>query len=432
MSETSAGGMSRREFTKASAFATFAILSARGASAQANADTLRVGLIGCGGRGTGAAINHLTENENVVIVALADAFEDRLKSCRQTITTKEGLKGKADVTDEMCFVGLDAYQKLLATDVQLILHATPPYARPTHIAAAVDAGKHIFTEKPIAVDPTGVRLFIDAANKAKEKNLSFVTGTQRRHQKSYLDTIKKIQDGAVGDILAARSYWCGGLPFSHERKPEWNDLEYRLRNWYNQCWTCGDNIVEQHIHNLDVINWVLGGHPEKVFASGGRAWKPNEERYGDIWDQFSCDYTYPNGVHVMSMSRHWNDSAGGVFEEVTGTKGKSNCRDMGEDDKDPYVQEHIDLVKSIRGEIPYINEGVQTAESTMTSIMGRMSAYTGQELTWEEALNADLDIVPKDLAFEKEYPLGPIPVPGIAGKKAPAEKKERKERKKDA
>ena len=278
----------------------------------------------------------------------------------------------------------------------------------------MDAGKHIFTEKPVAVDPVGVRQFIAAAKKAKENNLSFVTGTQRRHQKKYVETVKKLQDGAIGEILAGRAYWCGTLPFSHERNPDWNDLEYRLRNWYNQIWTCGDGIVEQHIHNLDVLNWVLGTHPVKVLASGGRAWKPNEERYGDIWDNLSCDYEYPNGVHVISMSRHWVDSANGVFEEVTGTKGKSTCADMGQDDVDPYVQEQINLVRSIRGEGPYYNEGVQTAESTLTAIMGRMSGYTGQEVTWEQAMSSDLSIVPAALSFEKEYPLGPIPVPGKA------------------
>ena len=274
------------------------------------------------------------------------------------------------------------------------------------------AGKHVFTEKPVAVDPVGIRKFIKAAKEAEQKGLSFVTGTQRRHQECYLDMIKKIQDGAIGEVVSARAYWCGSLPFSHERQPGQSDLEYRLRNWYNQCWTCGDNIVEQHVHNLDIINWVMGGPPKKVFASGGRAWKPAEERYGDIWDHFSCDYEYENGVPMMSLSRHWNDSDGGVFEWIKGTKGVMDSRELKNTGENPYRQEHIDLVASIRGTGPYLNEGVRCAESTMTAIMGRMSAYTGKALTWEEALNADLSIVPENISFDGSYPLDPIPVPG--------------------
>ncbi len=403
------GGISRRDFAKMSALAGFAVLSARGARAQA--DALKVGLIGCGGRGTGAAFNCLDSGANVKITALADVFEDRLKDCRKKLESHEKAAMVA-LTDEQCFVGLDAYAQLLKTDVDVIMLATPPYARPIHFEAAVNAGKHIFTEKPVAVDATGIRRFMEAARKAGEMKLSVVAGTQRRHQSPYIEGIKRIHDGDIGEIVAGRAYWNGDLPFSHARKAGWSDLEYRLRNWYNQCWTCGDNILEQHVHNLDVINWALNAHPVKVVASGGRAWKPlGEERYGDIWDNFTCDYEYPNGVHVLSMSRHWNNSANGVFEQVTGTKGKSPCRTM-RDTTDPYVQEHTDLYASILGGGPYLNEGVQVAESCLTAIMGRMAAYTGQEIKWDDALNSDENIVPAVLDFDKEYPLGPIPVPG--------------------
>ena len=408
-----AAKVTRRDFAKASALTGFAILSARGAeAADSKNEVIKVGLIGCGGRGTGAAVNCLTGNKNVVITALADAFEERATKCAERL--KAQFKERGEVKPDHIFVGLDAYQKLLATDCDMIIHATPPYARPVQIAAAVDAGKHIFTEKPIAVDAAGVRLFIEASKKAAEKKLSFVTGLQRRHQKEYVETIKQIHDGKLGDILAARAYWNGSLPFSHERQPGEKDLAYRLRNWYNQVWTCGDNIVEQHIHNLDVINWALNAHPVKVVASGGRAWKPNTERYGDIWDSFSCDYEYPNGVHVISMSRHWNNSVSGVFEEVTGTKGKSSCADLGEKGIDPYVQEHIDLVKSITGEGEYLNEGIRTAESTLTAIMGRYSAFSGKAVTWEEALGAEGVVGPAyaDLSWDKEYPVGPLAIPG--------------------
>jgi len=280
--------------------------------------------------------------------------------------------------------------------------------------AAVNAGKHIFTEKPVAVDAVGIRRFIEAARKAEANKLSVVAGTQRRHQTPYVETVKRIHGGEIGEILSGRAYWIGTLPFSHERKPEWSDLEYRLRNWYNQIWTCGDNILEQHVHNLDVINWALNAHPERVVASGGRAWKPFEERYGDIWDNFTCDYEYPGGVHILSMSRHWENSKNAVFEEVTGTKGKSSCCNLGKETSDPYVQEHIDLYASIRGTGPYLNEGVQVAESCLTAIMGRMAAYTGAEVSWDDALKSDLSLVPEELDFAKAYPLGPIPVPGQA------------------
>ena len=420
MKEQMGGGLSRRDFVKASAVSSFAILAARSGVAQNNSDTLRVGLIGCGGRGSGAAVNHLTGNDNVKLVALADVTADRVTGAKDRLKAHPDPKvsSKVELNDDMCFVGLDAYEKLLATDVDIIIHATPPYARPQHIEAAVNAGKHVFTEKPVAVDPVGVRQFIAAANKAKEKKLSFVTGLQRRHQAKYVEAMDRIHNGEIGEILAGRAYWCGSLPFAHDRNPDENDLAYRLRNWYNQCWTCGDNIVEQHIHNLDIINWALKSHPVSVFASGGRTWKPAIEKYGDIWDSFSCDYEYPNGVHVISMSRHWVDSASGVFEEVTGVKGKINFDTLEEKGIDPYVQEHINLMASIRGTGPYVNQGVETAESTLTAIMGRMSAYTGKALTWDEAMNSDLSIVPADLSYDKEYPVGPIPVPGSDGKKA--------------
>jgi predicted dehydrogenase len=416
MSEKPASGMTRRNFAMTSAAAGFAILTAKSGIAANNGETIKIGLIGCGGRGTGAAVDNLTGNQNMKLVAMADLFQDRLDNSRKTLSghANPKISGQVDVTDEMCFVGPDAYLELLKTDVDMIIHATTPYCRPQHIEAAVEAGKHIFTEKPIAVDPTGVRRFIAAAKKAEEKKLCIVTGLQRRHQKSYVDTMKQVQDGAIGEILAGRAYWNGTLPFAHQRKPEWSDLEYRIRNWYAHCWVCGDNIVEQHIHNLDIINWALGT-PVRVVASGGRAWKHLEdpEVYGDLWDHFTCDFEYANGVHVLSMSRHWaSECTQDVSEHLVGTKGVTNCHDKGKDDENPYVQEHIDLVKAIRGEAPYINEGVRTAESTLTAVMGRMSAYTGMAVTWEEAMNSDLNLVPDVLDFSKPFPVGPVPVPG--------------------
>jgi predicted dehydrogenase len=407
-------GMSRRDFAKASAVAGFAILSANAFAKKSNSDTLKVGLLGCGSRGTDAAINMLEGENNVKLIAMADLFEDRLKGSREKIKNHKNpeVVKQYGVKDDHCFVGFDAYEKILKTDIDILIEGTLPYSRPKHIEAAVNAKKHLFTEKPSAVDPEGIRKVIAAGEKAKELKLSWVAGTQRRHQKDYVETIKKLQDGEIGEILAMRAYWCGGLPFAKDREPGWNDLEYRIRNWYGQCWVAGDSIVEQHVHNLDVCNWVMNAHPIRVFAMGGRTWKPNEEKYGDIYDHFACDYEYENGVHMTSFCRHWNGCAEGVFEDVVGTKGHSNCTNLGGRGKNPYVQEHIDLVKSVRGEGPYLNEGVQVAESTMTAIMGRMAAYTGQVQVWNKALETDLKLVPEVLDFSKPYPLGPVPAPG--------------------
>ena len=416
MSTPEKKGLTRRDFAKTTAMAGFAILTAKSGVAQSNSETLRVGLLGCGSRGSGAAAQCLQGNENVKLVALADVFQDRVDEKRKQFENHgdERVATKTDIDDDHCFVGLDAYEKLLASDIDILIEGTLPYARPKHVEAAVNAGKHIFTEKPAAVDPTGIRQFIAASKKAEEKGLSLVAGTQRRHQKPYVDTVKKIQDGEIGDVLAARAYWCGTLPFAHERKAEWDsDLEWMLRNWYGFCWVAGDSIVEQHVHNIDVINWIKGAHPESVFASGGRTWKPNDPKYGDIYDHFSCDFEYADGTHMTSLCRHWK-GAGGVFEEVTGTKGVSNCRDMSDGGGiDPYVQEHINLVNSIRGTGPHLNEGVQVAESTLTAIMGRMSAYTGEKISWDDALNSDLSIVPDPLNFERKIEVPPVPRPGV-------------------
>ncbi len=419
MSEGNTFGMTRRDFAKMSAAAGLAALTMNRfeMAEAAKQKPLKVGLLGCGGRGTGAATQMLLGNENVKLVAMADLFEDRLEGSLNKIKSSgDEIAKKVDVNKKNIFIGLDAYKGILETDIDILMEGTLPYSRPKHVEAAVNAGKHVFTEKPAAVDPVGIRQFIAAAKMAEEKKLCLVAGTQRRHQKAYVDTIKKIHDGAIGDIMALRAYWCGTLPFAKERDAKWSDLEYNIRNWYAHCWVCGDSIVEQHVHNLDVINWVMKGHPVKVFASGGRAWKTNDPKYGDMWDQFSCDFEYEGGIRLTSMCRHWDDSDGGVFEDILGTKGRSNANDMmdtgGDKPIDPYVQEHIDLVNAIRGVTPYINEGVQVAESTMTAIMGRMSAYTGKELKWDDAINSDLSLVPADLSFDKPYPNSPIPVPG--------------------
>ena len=409
--------ISRREFGKratigASALAGFGIISSAGAANE----PMKIGLIGCGGRGTGAVQDAIRASENITLVAVHDVMEYKAKNAVAEL--KEKFAKSVQVDDDHIFSGPNDYRKVIECKPDYVILATPPGFRPAHFEAAVEAKLHIFTEKPVATDPTGIRRFMAAAKKSEDLKLCVVAGTQRRHEKPYIDTIAKIHDGILGEIIAARVYWNGTLPHARERKPGMSDLEYQAsHNWYNFCWICGDNIVEQHVHNLDIMNWVLKSHPISVIASGGRAWKPKEEKYGNIWDNFSCDYEYPNGVHVMSFSRHWNKSYNEVSEMVFGTNrdfknGISNCRDMGEGGQNPYVQEHADLQASIRGTGPHLNEGIQVAESVMVAIMGRMAAYTGKKLTWEEALNSPLDIVPKKLAFDIKIPVDPIPVPG--------------------
>ena len=411
MKDSSKKGMTRRDFAKATAAAGIAALASSTTARAASSDVLKVGLLGCGSRGTGALHNCLTGNKNVKVTALADLFDYKVKKALESV--QKGYADQCDVSESSCFAGFDAYKQILDTDIDILIEGTLPYSRPKHVVAAIDADKHIFSEKPFAVDPTGVRMIVNACRKHKEKGLSFVGGTQRRHQKEYIETVQQIQEGAIGDVTAMRVYWCGGIPFIRPREAGQSDFEYCVNNWYAFCWVCGDNIVEQHIHNLDVANWVLGGPPKEVFASGGRVWK-SEERHGDLWDHFSCDYTYDvNGrdVHVFSMSRHWDGCDGGVFEEAFGTKGSTLCHKLGEPGVNPYVQEHIDLVNSITGEGPYLHEGVQVAESTLTAIMGRMSAYTGKKLTWEDAMNSDLSIVPEEWSFDVKLPFGPVPNP---------------------
>ncbi|MBA7655874.1 Inositol 2-dehydrogenase/D-chiro-inositol 3-dehydrogenase [subsurface metagenome] len=408
--------LTRRGFLRTSATASAGLLAAGMGMPRAFAagsDTLKVGLIGCGGRGTGAAKDCLNSSPGVQIVALADAFKDRVDGCRRELT-KQG-KGKADIPAARCFVGLDAYKELIATGVDMVILATPPGFRPIHLAAAVAAGKHVFMEKPVAVDPIGVRSVIESGAVAGEKKLGIVAGTQRRHQKVYVETMKRILDGAIGQVVSAQCYWNQHLLWVNDRREGQNDVEWQLRNWLYFTWLSGDHIVEQHVHNLDVINWAFGGPPTRAYAMGGRAARKGE-RHGNIYDHFCVEFWYPNGARTISMCRQTAKASTRIGEHVAGTKGISNCAGVITDLKgkeiwkykgdhpNPYVQEHADLIASIRSGKP-LNEAQQIAESTMTAIMGRMSAYTGRELQWSWAMKASkLDLVPKDLKF------GPLPV----------------------
>jgi predicted dehydrogenase len=331
------------------------------------------------------------------------------------------LGAKIRVDDERSFSGFDAYGSVIASDVDLVLIATPPAFRPRHVAAAVEAGKHVFMEKPVAVDPAGVRSIIASSEKAARQGLAIVAGTQRRHEPKYRETIERLHGGAIGDIVAGQVYWNQGGLWMHPRKTEWSDMEWQIRNWLYFTWLSGDHIVEQHMHNLDVANWVLGSHPVKAVGVGGRQWR-TDPAYGHVYDHFAIDFEYPNGARVQSMCRQIDGTAAFVGERFAGTRGRTNASGTIEGERawrfsapgepvNPYVQEHADLIASIRSGAP-LNEGRQVAESTLTAILGREAAYTGAEITWEEILNAEQSLVPDTLALG-EFPVAPVAVPGV-------------------
>ncbi|HEX4644028.1 MAG TPA: Gfo/Idh/MocA family oxidoreductase, partial [Verrucomicrobiae bacterium] len=327
-----------------------------------------------------------------------------------------------DIGDDRCFVGFDAYQKVLALpDINYVILATMPHFRHIHLRAAVEAGKNIFMEKPVAVDGPGIRSVIESGEMAKKTGLAIVAGTQRRHQNDYNETIKRLHDGAIGDIIAARVYWNQGELWYHDRQPSWSDMEYQCRNWYYYTWLCGDHIVEQHVHNLDVANWLMGAHPIKASGLGGRQSR-TDPKYGEIFDHFAVEYEYPNGARVFSQCRQSDNCESNVSETAMGSKGTSNCHSQiqvkgGEGwrftgkSPDGYVQEHADLIASIRAGKP-LNEARQVAESTLTAIIGRESAYSGHSVTWDEMLNSEMKLGPGKYSFDVEPPKAVVAIPG--------------------
>lgn len=421
MTDPTASFPSRREFLRTSTAAAAGLGLLSNAHAAGN-DTIKVGLIGCGGRGTGAAENICQAagtSYNVKLYAMGDVFEDHLKNCRESLRNNANCKDKFDVADDRCFVGFDAFQKVIDCS-DLVILATPPGFRPQHIEATVKAGKNLFTEKPVAVDPTGIRKVLAAYEEAKRKKLAIVAGTQRRHQAGYLESLKRIHDGAIGEVVGGQVYWNQGAIWARPRQPGWSDTEYQVRNWYHFLWLCGDHIVEQHVHNLDVACWAIGSHPVRAVGMGGRQVISEPER-GQSYDHFAVDYEFPNDIHVMSMCRQIEGCENNVSETITGSKGQwhsGGYRFTGKSkgrvrvtEVNPYVQEHIDLLDSIAAGKP-LNELEQVAHSTLTAIMGRMSAYTGKAVTWEQALNSKLDTFPKKLEWgPMEEP--PVPKPGV-------------------
>jgi predicted dehydrogenase len=388
---------------------------------------LKAGVIGCGGRGTGAAINFLSAGPNLQITSLGDTFQDRVDNCRASI-----LKQKSQEVPLECFVGFDAFQKVIDSGVDIVILATPPFFRPEHLAAAVAAKKHIFAEKPVCVDPTGARSVMATAKKAEGLELSIATGTQRRHQRDYVANWQQVRQGLIGELTGGNVWWNGGKLWHRDNDPSWSEMEWMIRNWVNWTWLSGDHIVEQHVHNLDVMNWFFGMHPVKAVGFGSRLRRIT----GDQYDNFSVDYSFENGMHVHSMCRQINGCANNVSERLQGAKGSTNCNSsildlagtelwkyeypLDSDGKptsrvsvDPYVQEHIDLVTAIRtGKV--FNELENTAISTMIGIMGRISAYTGKETTYEEMMNSDLKLGPAVFAFGPVDIPKEVPIAGVA------------------
>ncbi len=409
--------VSRRGFLKASA----ASLAAAGVAAPvyaAGSDTIRVGIIGCGGQGTRDLISCAKSSPGVQIVAMGDLFEDRLQESLKKIKTE--IPDAAKVTPDKCFIGWDAAKKVVQTDVHMVLLTTPPHFRAMYLQAAIEAGKNVFMEKPAGVDPKQIRSIIKTAELAQQKKLSIVAGTQRRHSKKYQETIRRIHGGQIGEIVAAQAYWNGSDMLGYWKwwdKENRSDMEWQCRSWPWFTWTSGDHIVEQHVHNLDVINWALQGHPEQCMGMGGRAVR----NLGNIWDHFAVEFEYPKGVRVESLCRQINGCTDRIAERVVGTKGYADVdRGVIEGEKpfkyngpdpDHYVQEMADLIAGIRTGTP-INEGKQVAESTMDAIMGRMSAYTGRALKWDWAMTASkLDLTPPQYGWA-EFPVEPVAVPG--------------------
>jgi myo-inositol 2-dehydrogenase/D-chiro-inositol 1-dehydrogenase len=389
-------------------------------------DLLKAGVIGCGGRGTGAAIDFLNAGPNLTISALGDVFRDRLDGCANKLKEEKGI----DVPETNRFIGFDAFEKVIESGVDIVILATPPHFRSEHFAAAIEAKKHVFMEKPVAVDPVGVRSIMSTAKRAESLGLSVVTGTQRRHSRSYVETYKQIANDAVGEIVSANCYWNQSQLWYRTQKSGWSEMEYMIRDWVNWQWLSGDHIVEQHVHNIDVINWFTDTHPIKAVGFGGR----HRRVTGDQFDFFSVDFVYENGMHTHSMCRQINGCATNVSEWIVGNKGVSNCRDIikdhngniiwqyeypknekgestNQDKISPYIQEHIDLVTAIRINKP-INEAENTAISNMVAIMGRISAYTGKEVTWDEMISSDLRLGPKEYAFGAVDVDKSIPDPG--------------------
>ena len=435
---------SRRDFLKSSAGAAAgaafagAMLSSTGVYAQAD-ETIKIGLIGCGGRGTGAASQALSTKGPVKLVAVADAFEDNAQKAVNALKNEHS--DRVDVKPDHVFSGFNAYKALIDSGIDFVIIATSPGFRPIHFEYAVQKGLNVFMEKPVATDGPGLQRIIAANAEAKKKGLKVAVGLQRHHQAGYIETMKRIHGGELGgidngDLELIRVYWNGSTPWVRPRRPGQTEMEYQMRNWYFFTWLCGDHIVEQHIHNLDVANWVKKGPPVKAEGIGGRTLRHGPD-HGQIYDHHYVEYTYADGTKMASQCRHWDKSPGNVSEHVHGIKGYADLsayrityRDgktwshprRGE--KNPYQVEHDDFFNAIRSNQPY-NEADYGINSTATAILGRMATYSGQEVTFDQCVNSKLDLHPKVYDFNADpkelwpddavrcAPPYPVPMPGI-------------------
>lgn len=431
--------ISRRDFCKSASLAAGGMLlstmPAMGSTYRNSNQTLKIALIGCGGRGTGAANQALTADSGNQLVAMADAFRDRLDDSYSTLSKKFGETDQLNVPEEHKFTGFNAYKEAIEL-ADVVILTTPPGFRPMHFEAAIKADKHVFMEKPLATDAPGIRKVLEVGKLAEQKNLNVVVGLQRHYQNSYREVAKRVHGGEAGDIVSGQVYWNSAGVWVRPRKPEQTEMEYQMRNWYYFTWICGDHILEQHIHNIDVANWMIGEYPVSAQGMGGREVRTGKD-HGQIFDHHFVEFTYPSGAVVSSQCRHQPDTMNRVSEffqttngtvDTQGDKGviKSWNGDViynhdGAEDPNPYQQEHNELFASIRnGEV--INDTEYGAKSTMTAILGRMATYSGKVITWDEALNSTKKLVPDADAFswDAEPPVVPdengqypVPTPGV-------------------
>lgn len=405
---------------KASAAVSVAAFAGMNKVYAAGSDKLRLGIVGCGGRGHHDGGKFLAAAPNVDLVAMGDMFADRLAATRKGLAAS--FPSQVKVTDDTCFTGFDAYKKVLAADIDVVILTTPPHFRPEHLRAAVEAGVHVFMEKPVAVDPVGVRSVIESGELADKKGITIVAGTQMRRINHLVEGIQRLHDGAIGDILGGQCVRIGDGMLGwgpRQRQASWSDMEWQLRRWLFLTWLSGDFIDEMHVHNLDLLNWVMGSPPEKVIAMGGRQVRTAPE-YGDVYDHMGAEYEYPNGVRIQYMGSQIDGVSFRNDLNFAGTKGTvymdfgnfvikgANAWTWKGPQNDPCIKQHADQVDAILNG-KKLNEAKRIAESSLTAIMGRMSAYTGRALKWEWALKASrLDLRPD------KYELGPLPMPPVA------------------
>lgn len=416
---------SRRQFVKTSTVLTAgSLLTAPFISnAAPNDKVLKIGLVGIGGRGSGAAAQAMNADENVALTAIGDLFEDRIK-LRSRILKARG-RDKFQVTPDTSFAGFDAYKKVIDSGVDVVILTSPPNFRPQHLEYAVEKGVHCFYEKPVAVDAPGVRKVIELAKKAKEKNLGFMSGFCWRHHSPKQEVFKRVLDGALGELSSMYSTYNGGEVWKKEREEGWSDLEAQMRNWNAHLWLSGDSIVEQAVHCIDMMQWAMGDQlPVHAEGSGGRQVYQDPDKYGNIYDHFACAYQWESGSRGYHFSRQQNGTAGSYEVELYGSKGSCSAKNRhtiltgdsawryrGETN-DMYQTEHDTLFESIRKNAPF-NDGEKAANSTMVAIMGRMASYTGQKITFEQALNSKEDLTPPHFDWDKTLPVPKAPVPGV-------------------